>query len=302
MSHMTSPVNEQTFVDLRPRLFTVAYRMLGTVGDAEDVVQDAFLRWQKVDHTSVRDATGFLIRTVTRLFLDHMRAARIRRETYPGEWLPEPLITDDATERLDRDVSVALLMALERLTPLERAAFLLHDVFEQSYDELAKALERTPESCRQLVSRARKHVQLSKPRTQVEPQQGEAITKAFFMAAKSGDTDVLTKLLAQDVRFLSDGGGKVLATLNPILGRDKVMRLLSGLARKYSDQPVQQWQFCHLNNLPSILSHEASGLLQTMSLEIECGMITAIYVVRNPEKTRHLSFDEYTPINGAPSD
>lgn len=302
MSHMTSLVNGQTFVDLRPRLFAVAYRMLGTVSDAEDVVQDAFLRWQKVDHNSVRDATGFLIRTVTRLCLDHMRAARIRRETYPGEWLPEPLITDDATERLDRDVSVALLLALERLTPLERAAFLLHDVFEQSYDELASALERTPESCRQLVSRARKHVQRSKPRTQVEPQQGEAIAKAFFMAAKSGDTDVLTKLLAQDVRFVSDGGGKVLATLNPILGRDKVMRLLSGLARKYSDQPVQQWQFCRLNNLPSILSHEASGLLQTMSLEIEYDVITAVYVVRNPEKTRHLSFDEHTPISGGLSD
>ncbi len=292
MSHMTSPVNDQTFVDLRPRVFAVAYRMLGSVSDAEDVVQDAFLRWQKVDHTNVRDATGFLIRTTTRLCLDHMRAARTRREAYPGEWLPEPLITADATDRLDRDVSVALLLALERLTPLERAAFLLHDVFEHSYDELAKVLDRAPESCRQLVSRARKHVQRSKPRTQVEPQQGEAIAKAFFWAAKSGDTAALTKLLAQDVRFVSDGGGKVLATLNPILGREKVMRLLSGLARKYSGRQVQQWQFCHLNNLPSILSHETGDILQTTSLEIESGLITAIYVVRNPEKTRHLSFNE----------
>lgn len=296
MSHISSDINDQTFVDLQPRLFAVAYRMLGAVSDAEDVVQDAFLRWQQVDQTRVRDATGYLIRTTTRLCLDHMRAARNRRETYPGEWLPEPLVTEDATERLDRDVSVALLLALERLTPLERAAFLLHDVFEHSYEELAQALDRAPETCRQLVSRARKHVQRTKPRAAVEPRQGEALARAFFTAAKSGDTAALTQMLARDVRFVSDGGGKVLATLNPILGRDKVIRLFAGLARKHPAQRIEQWQLCRLNGLPAILNYEPGNILQTTSLEMERGQIVAIYVIRNPDKTRHLTLDGHPSL------
>ncbi len=289
MSQPVPDFDDQTFVDLQPRLFAVAYRMLGTVSDAEDVVQDTFLRWQRTDRARVRDAVGFLIRTTTRLCLDHLRAARTRRQTYPGEWLPEPLITQDATERLDRDVSVALLLALERLTPLERAAFLLHDVFEQSYEELAQALDRAPEACRQLVSRARKHVQRNKPRAPVEPQHGEALAQAFFTAAKSGDTETLTQMLAQDVRLLSDGGGKVLATLNPILGRDKVIRLLAGLARKQPAQHDERWQSCRLNGQPAILSREPGGILQATSLEVEGDRIAAIYVIRNPDKTRHLA-------------
>ncbi|KIC40774.1 RNA polymerase sigma factor SigJ [Ruegeria sp. ANG-R] len=279
---------DQVFVDVQPRLFAVAYRMLGSVSDAEDIVQDAYLRWRRVDIDQVRDVTGYLIRVVTRLCLDHLRATRAVRETYPGEWLPEPLITQDATERLDRDVSVALLMALERLSPLERAAFLLHDVFEHSYDELSEALQRSQSSCRQLVSRARKHIEQVDPRVQVEREQGEELAKAFFKAAKSGDTKHLTALLARDVQMHSDGGGKIIATLNPILGRDKVIRFFAGLARKPSAPQDYTWAVCWLNGLPAIINREPGGWVQATSLKIEEGRIATIYIVRNPDKTGHL--------------
>ncbi len=289
MTHPLPDTQDQAFVDLQPRMFAVAYRMLGTVSDAEDIVQEAFLRWQRADQGHVLDSTGYLIRITTRLCLDHLRAAKTRRETYTGEWLPEPLLTDDATERLDRDVSIALLLSLERLTPLERAAFLLHDVFEHSYDELALVLDRSSATCRQLVSRARKHVRQSKPRTQVEETHGRDLINAFFTAAKGGDTNALTQLLAQDVRLHSDGGGKVLATLNPILGRDKVIRFFAGLARKTAGYPGLRWTMCALNGQPAIVSREPGGILQAASFEIEEGRITRIYMTRNPDKTAHLA-------------
>ncbi|WP_299082133.1 sigma-70 family RNA polymerase sigma factor [uncultured Ruegeria sp.] len=280
--------DDQVFVVLQPRLFAVAYRMLGTVSDAEDIVQDAYLRWRRVDPETVRDTTGYLIRIVTRLCLDHLRASKAVRETYPGEWLPEPLVTEDPTERLDRDVSIALLMALERLSPLERAAFLLHDVFDQSYHELAETLKRSQSSCRQLVSRARKHVDQAKPRTKIAREHGENLATAFFRAAKSGDTNGLAEMLAQDVQLHSDGGGKVIATLNPIYGQDKVIRFFAGLARKPSAQQRVDWVTCTLNGQPSIISRDPKGFVQAISLNVEADQITAIYMVRNPDKTRHL--------------
>lgn len=289
MTRAGSPSPDRAFVRLQPRLFAVAYRMVGSVSDSEDIVQEAYLRWRRVDPEQVRDQTGYLIRIVTRLCLDHLRAAQTVRASYPGEWLPEPLITQDETNRLDRDVSVALLMALERLSPLERAAFLLHDVFEHSYDELAQALDRSQASCRQLVSRARKHVAQVKPRTHVEREQGEELTRAFFDAAKSGDTQTLTTLLARDVRLHSDGGGKIIATLNPINGRDKVIRFFSGLARKAAVSQTGAWAVCWLNGMPAIINREPGGTLQATSLKIEQGRVAAIYMVRNPDKTRHLA-------------
>lgn len=288
MSPIGSQPRDRAFVDLQPRLFAVAYRMLGSVSDAEDIVQDAYLRWRRVEVDQVRDTTGYLIRVVTRLCLDHLRAARSVREAYPGEWLPEPLVTEDVTERLDRDVSVALLMALERLSPLERAAFLLHDVFEHSYDELSTTLQRSQSSCRQLVSRARKHVEQVRPRASVERNHGEELARAFFDAAKSGDTGHLSYLLARDVQLHSDGGGKIIAALNPILGRDKVIRFFAGLARKPSAPQDYSGVFCWLNDMPAILNQEPGGSVQATSLKIENGRISAIYMVRNPEKTQHL--------------
>ncbi|WP_171177491.1 sigma-70 family RNA polymerase sigma factor [Ruegeria sp. HKCCD8929] len=277
-----------TFLAVRPRLFAVAYRMLGTVSDTEDILQEAFLRWQSAPVSEIRDATGYLVRVTTRLCLDQLKSARARRETYPGEWLPEPLLTEDSTERLDHDVSVALLLALERLTPLERAAFLLHDVFDSSYEEVAAALGRSAGTCRQLAARARKNVQQARPRAPVPAEEGQEITLAFFHAAKTGDTGSLARLLSKDVRLISDGGGKVMAALNPIKGLDRVVRLLEGISRKTGAEPPRQWRHCVLNGLPAILSREPDGILQATSVEIRDGLITHIYVTRNPDKTAHL--------------
>ncbi len=276
------------FLATRSRLFAIAYRMLGTVSDAEDILQDCYLRWQSVEQSEVRDPVGYLVRVTSRLCLDHLKSARVRREKYPGEWLPEPILTNEPLERLDHDVSVALLMALERLSPAERAAFLLHDVFDTPFAEISDLLERSPASCRQLATRARKKVQDGKPKKRVAPGEGQALTEAFFRAAKAGDLDGLKHLLADDVQLISDGGGKAMAALNPIFGADKVLRLFKGLARKYPGQSPTQTHRCYLNGLPAMISLEPEGLVQATALEIEAGLISRIYVIRNPDKTRHL--------------
>lgn len=276
------------FLETRGRLFAVAYRMLGSVSDAEDMLQDAFVRWQRADINSVRDPVGYLVRITTRLCLDQLRRVRTRRETYVGEWLPDPVVTSDPTDRLDHDVSVALLLALERLTPLERTAFLLHDVFDRPYEDIALTLERSVSTCRQLAARARRNVQQAQPRAPVDPISTSALVTAFFHAAKSGDTAALTQLLAQDVVVTSDGGGKVIAALNPILGRDRVIQLYCGLARKSGATMPDQWHICQLNGAPAIASYERGGILQTTTLDIKGDRITRIYVTRNPDKTRHL--------------
>ncbi|UWR87863.1 RNA polymerase sigma factor SigJ [Phaeobacter inhibens] len=277
------------FLTARPRLFAAAYRMLGSVTDAEDVLQDAYLRWQSAPQGEVLDTTGYLMRITTRLCLDQLKSARKQRETYPGEWLPEPVLTDDATDQLDHDVSVALLLALDALSPLERAAFLLHDIFDSSYGDVASALNRSPEACRQLATRARRKVQALRPDPPSRPDQGGALTEAFFRASKTGDMTALTRLLSNDVQLISDGGGKATAALNPIYGREKVLRLLAGLARKGHHTAPDQWRLCQLNGLPAILSRGEDGILQATSLEIRDGRIARIYVTRNPDKTRHLT-------------
>lgn len=279
----------EAFLTARPRLFAAAYRMLGTVSDAEDILQDAFLRWQAAPRAEVRDPTGYLMRITTRLCLDQLKSARARRETYPGEWLPEPLLTEDATEQLDHDVSVALLLALETLSPLERAAFLLHDIFDSSYGEISSALNRSPDACRQLAARARRKVQKLRPQAPAYPDQGMQIAEAFFHASRTGDTAALAQLLARDVQLFSDGGGKAMAALNPIYGRDKVLRLMEGIARKFDNTLPKRWRFCRLNGLPAVLNMAEDGVLQATSLEIASGKITKIYVTRNPDKTRHLA-------------
>ncbi|UWR52292.1 RNA polymerase sigma factor SigJ [Phaeobacter inhibens] len=289
MTAQMKDTGTNAFLTARPRLFAAAYRMLGSVTDAEDVLQDAYLRWQSAPQDEVLDTTGYLMRITTRLCLDQLKSARKQRETYPGEWLPEPVLTDDATDQLDHDVSVALLLALDALSPLERAAFLLHDIFDSSYGDVASALNRSPEACRQLATRARRKVQALRPDPPSRPDQGGALTEAFFRASKTGDMTALTRLLSNDVQLISDGGGKATAALNPIYGREKVMRLLAGLARKGHHTAPDQWRLCQLNGLPAILSRGEDGILQATSLEIRDGRIARIYVTRNPDKTRHLT-------------
>ena len=273
-----------SFDPLRPLLTRVAYRMLGSVADAEDVVQDAFIRWLGTDRKAVIEPAAFLRRTVTRLCLDQIKSARSRRETYVGPWLPDPLVEEEEED----DVTLPLMLALERLSPLERAAFLLHDVFGVGFDEVAKTIDRDPAATRQLAARARTHVRDARPRYKLEKEQGLQIADAFFAASRSGDMSALGALLAADVGMWADGGGKRPAAAGPVLGYDIVLKLHRSLAvlfGKYGSTLVHTGM---INGLPGFVTREADGELQTTALEIADGKVTAIYVMRNPDKLRHV--------------
>jgi len=272
------------FDPLRPRLIRVAYRMLGSMADAEDVVQDAFLRWLATDRDAVREPEAFLRRVVTRLSLDQLKSARVRRETYLGEWLPEPILEAEPVE----DVTLPLLIALERLSPLERAAFLLHDVFGLDFDEVAQSIDRDPAACRQLAARARTHVQSDRPRYTVEKSRGLELAAAFFKASRGGEMDQLQALLAQDVSVHSDGGGKRPAGYLPIFGIGNVMKLQRSLARILEKGQSELISYGFINGLPGFVTREADGILQTTALLIVNGEVHAIYVMRNPDKLGHL--------------
>lgn len=272
----------------RPRLVRLAYRMLGSMAEAEDIVQDAWLRWQQVDPATVAAPPAFLSRIVTRLCLDVMKSARARRETYVGSWLPEPMIEEPDTVDED-DLTLTLMLALERLSPLERAAFLLHDVFGVPLDEVAETVEREPAAVRQLAARARKHVQEQRPRYPVNNDEGSRIAAAFFAASRSGDTNALRAILAQNVVIRSDGGGKVNAFINPILGLERVLRAYEGLSRKLASRPSRDlFRPMRINGLPGYVSYERDDIFQTTAFAIEDGKITEIYITRNPDKLRHV--------------
>jgi RNA polymerase sigma-70 factor (ECF subfamily) len=266
----------------------VAYRMLGSVSDAEDTVQDAWLRWQAADREAVRVPEAFLRRVVTRLCLDQLKSARARREAYAGPWLPDPVVEADEVE----DVTLPLMLALERLSPLERAAFLLHDVFGESFDDIAESLGRDAAACRQLASRARTHVRSEKPRFPVDRAQGMAIAEAFFAATREGQIGRLGALLAQDVSLHSDGGGKRPAVARVMRGADVVRRTFAALGRLARGRTGELIRFAYVNGLPGFVTRETDGVLQTTALLVEDGRIAAIYVMRNPDKLRHL---EATP-------
>jgi RNA polymerase sigma-70 factor (ECF subfamily) len=279
---------EAAFADARPRLAALAYRFLGSVADAEDVVQAAWLRWRAVEHDSVDKPGAFLARIVTRLCLDELKSSRRQRETYVGPWLPEPLVETDplAGRAAEEDLSVALMLALERLSPLERAAFLLHDIFGADFEAVATTLDRTPEAVRQLAARARAHVRAARPRFPVPPEEGARIAAAFYGAVAGGDAGALGALLAEGVVLRSDGGGVVRAALNPVVGRDRVARFFAGLARK--GVGTASHEAAWINGLPGYVARLTDGTLQTTALEIEAGLVQAIYIVRNPEKLRRL--------------
>lgn len=279
----------ESFDPLRPRLLRVAYRMLGSVADAEDVLQEAFLRWLGADRAEVRSAEAFLRRTVTRLCLDQLKSARRRRETYVGPWLPDPIVEPDWTEGAEtEDVTLPLMLALERLSPLERAAFLLHDVFGVGFDEIAATIGRSAAACRQLAARARGHVREARPRFRVEKARGLEIAQAFFTASRSGDMAALGAMLAEDVSLHADGGGKRPAADRPIFGSKPVLQVHKGIAVLFGKYGSELVGTTFINGLPGFVTREADGELQTTALEILDGKIAAIYVVRNPDKLRHL--------------
>jgi RNA polymerase sigma-70 factor, ECF subfamily len=282
----TSGHEAAAFDPLRPTLTRIAYRMLGSVADAEDVVQEAFLRWFDTDRDAVREPEAYLRRVVTRLCLDHLKSARHRRETYIGPWLPEPVV-ETAQDETD-DVTLPLMMALERLSPLERAAFLLHDVFGVGFEEIAATIKRDPAACRQLASRARTHVRAARPRFDIPKERGLEIATAFFTATRSGDMQQLRSLLAADVTAYADGGGKAQAALRPVVGFDNVMRAHAALAPIFAENMSRLVRYGFINGLPGFVTLERDDTLQTTALQIEDGKIAAIYVMRNPDKLRHL--------------
>lgn len=275
-----------SFEPHRPRLTRVAYRMLGSVADAEDVVQDAFLRWHSSDRSEIDNVEAFLVRVVTRLCLDVLKSSRRKRETYIGPWLPEPVVENAA--ELAEDVTLPLLLALERLSPLERAAFLLHDVFGMEFEEVAGAIGRDAAATRQLASRARQHVHDARPRFAVDQRRGMELAEAFFTASQTGDMALLKTMLAADITVTADGGGKRPAGPVPIVGFDAVVELMERMARFFARSPSQLVRVAMINGLPGYVTLEADGVLQTTALEIADGKIVGLYIVRNPDKLGHL--------------
>jgi RNA polymerase sigma factor (sigma-70 family) len=270
----------------RPRLLRLAYRMLGSLSEAEDVIQEAWPRWAAVS-AGVDSPAAYLTRIVTRLCLDQLKSARARREEYVGAWVPEPLLQQDGEEAIADDVTLTLMMAMERLSPLERAAFLLHDIFETPLNEVAVTLEREPAAVRQLASRARRHVREARPRFALSSQSASALVRAFHEASTKGDIKMLSGILADEVAVFSDGGGKVLAFRNVVRGMDRVLRLFQGLARKAAYRP-QLLRNVMIDGLPGFVSIDRGEVLQTTALEVRDGKITALYIVRNPDKLRHV--------------
>ena len=270
----------------RTFLVRLAYRMLGSVAEAEDVVQDAFLRWDATDRDAVAHPRAFLARVVSRLCLDRMKSAVARREHYVGTWLPEPMVAEPSQSLAD-DLSVALLLTLERLSPLERAAFLLHDVFDMDYSAIADTLGRSEAATRQLAARAREHVRDDRPRFPVSEEARTKLAGAFEAAIASGDVDSIAELLADDAVLYTDGGGKRLAALNPIYGKDKIMRFFRGVTKKRLPDLLEV-QRVLLNGMPGFVLHTTEGV-ETLALDIDGDRVVAIYGVRNPDKLRHLT-------------
>ncbi|MHA7063251.1 sigma-70 family RNA polymerase sigma factor [Azospirillum argentinense] len=284
---MNDRSTDPSFADIRPRLIRLAYRMLGSVADAEDVVQDAYLRWLSTDRETVRQPAALLHTIVTRLCLNELKSARRRRETYIGPWLPEPIVDAGESDAID-DITLPLMIALERLSPLERAAFLLHDVFGMGFDDVASAIGRETAACRKLASRARDHIQAARPRFAVTKEQGLEIAAAFFTASREGDMDRLRLLLADDVTASTDGGGKVPASQRPLIGLGEVMARHLQLAQEFKQAPSLLIRYAVIDGLPGFISVEGGGIVQTTALQIEQGKIVALYITRNPDKLRRV--------------
>jgi RNA polymerase sigma-70 factor (ECF subfamily) len=288
----------------RRRLLGLAYRMLGSMADAEDAVQETWIRWHGAERAHVRDPRAFMMTTTTRICLDVLASAHTRREQYVGTWLPEPVLdtttlSPDAATELAEDLSYALLLTLDRLSPLERAAFLLHDVFDFPFSDVARSLERSEAAVRKLASRARTRVREARPRGvahaehagQIDPKHMELIS-AFVAATQSGELAALMEMLASDVRLAVDGGGEVRAAPKHVEGADNVARLMIGATRPH---PGSWWRddfrlrIGTVNGLPGLIVDSRDGPVQTTAFEIEAGVVRAMYVVRNPKKLRHLA-------------
>jgi len=279
-------MSDDPFVAHRSLLFTVAYEMLGSAADAEDVVQETWLRWAGVDQAQVRDPRSYLVKIVTRQALNRLRSVSRRREEYVGEWLPEPLLTSpDVAQDIElaESVSIAMLTVLETLGPAERAVFVLREVFETPYDEIAEVVGKTAGAVRQIARRARGHVAARRPRMQVDRAEQQAAVEKFMTAISSGDVRSLVQVLAPDVVMITDGGGVVAAARKPIAGARKVLAYLARAAQVPDFAATGAW----FNGMPGARIH-VDGAPAAVSLVVEDGLITRIYAVRNPDKLGRL--------------
>jgi RNA polymerase sigma-70 factor, ECF subfamily len=271
----------------RPLLFAIAYRMLGTVTDAEDMVQEAFLRWQQTAIETVKSAKAYLTTIITRLCIDYLRSARVQREQYVGTWLPEPILTQASNSPMDlmelaESLSIAFLTVLERLSPIERAVFLLRDIFEYDYEEISQMVGKSPTNCRQILRRAKQHLTAEQPRFLASPPQQEQITAQFLEASTKGSLLDLLLLLAKDVTYCSDGGGQVSAVLKPLHGGRKVARFLLAIHQKWLCHATSR--LTEINGRPGIIYLMDGHVYSAITFEIVDGQIQSIYNVRNPDK------------------
>jgi RNA polymerase sigma-70 factor, ECF subfamily len=288
---MDDPVAE-----LRPLLFSIAYRMLGSASDAEDIVQEAFLRFHRETGagTQVESPKSYLSAVTTRLCIDHLLSARVRRESYVGTWLPEPLLTEETSDaerhaETADSLSMGFLVLLESLTPVERAVFLLREVFEYDYSEIASVVEKSEENCRQIAVRARRQVQAGKPRFEASKAEREELARRFFRAAGEGDVESLVGMLAADVVAYADGGGKATAFPRPVHGRDKVLRILRGPAARGERLSVSGIRLAEINGQPGAMFLDPDGVpVVAVSLDIVDGQVQTMHAVSNPEKLEHL--------------
>ncbi|MET8282762.1 RNA polymerase sigma-70 factor [Micromonospora sp. NPDC005174] len=276
------------FVTHRNLLFTVAYEMLGSAADAEDVLQETWLRWADADHAAVRDQRAYLVRITTRQALNRLRTIGRRRESYVGSWLPEPLLTTpDVAEdvELAENVSTAMLLVLETLGPTERAVFVLREVFEVSYDEIAATVQKSPSAVRQIAHRARAHVAARRPRGPVSAAEARRALEAFQRAVDLGDVQGLLDILAPDVVLLGDGGGIKQAVLRPVVGADKVARLL---ASRKVEVAALSLHPAEVNGWPALIVRFDGELDTVLTVRVDDGLVTGLYAVRNPEKLAHM--------------
>ena len=284
------------YEELRPLMFSIAYRMIGSASEAEDIVQEAFLRFH--DETSkgvdIESPKAWLSTVTTRLAINHLNSARVRRESYVGTWLPEPLLTDTESEVVRHaetadSLSLAFLVLLETLGPVERAVFLLHDVLDYGYDEIAAVVGKSEDNCRQIALRARRHIEEKKPRFEASRKKREELSRRFFDAVMAGDTEGLKSLLAADVVAYGDGGGKAPAFPRPLHGRERVIRLLHGVSRPSARLVVSDIRHAEVNGQPGAVLLDPNGSpVVVVSLDIADGLVQSVRAVANPDKLRHL--------------
>jgi RNA polymerase sigma-70 factor, ECF subfamily len=282
-----------TFDQYRSLLFSIAYRMLGSVADAEDMLQETFIRWQQAANDNIDSPRAFLVTIVSRLCINHLQSARVQREEYVGQWLPEPIVTDPGSDplaiiKVDESLSMAFLVLLERLTPVERAVFLLREVFEYEFSEIAAVLGQSEVNCRQILRRARQHVSAMRPRFKVSSKKQNDLLQRFLEAMGTGDMEGLVALLSSDVVLHSDGGGKAIAVPNLIHGADNVARGILGGFRKLLPKTLVR-RLARINGEPGVVSYLDGKPYSVFTLDAVDGRVRAIYILTNPEKLSHLA-------------